>query len=96
MFLVILTTARYRSFEWFSAGQVKFYRVLLAAVNGGKNLSLFQSKHLLVCDNISYNGRVVVVTAQRHAVLAAAKIAGLNCLSLLNETTAVALAYGNY
>eukprot|EP00041_Stephanoeca_diplocostata_P012787 m.215273 g.215273 ORF g.215273 m.215273 type:complete len:848 (+) comp19089_c0_seq2:55-2598(+) len=33
---------------------------------------------------------------QRHAFLAATKIAGLNCLSLLNETTAVALAYGIY
>lgn len=33
---------------------------------------------------------------QRHALLAAAKIAGLNCLRLLSETSAVALSYGIY
>ena len=33
---------------------------------------------------------------ERHAMLAAAQIAGLNCLRLLNETTATALAYGIY
>lgn len=33
---------------------------------------------------------------QRHATLAAAKLAGLNCLKLFNETAAVALAYGIY
>lgn len=33
---------------------------------------------------------------QRHAMLAASKIAGLNCLRLFNETAAVALAYGIY
>lgn len=34
--------------------------------------------------------------AQRNAMLAASKIAGLNCLKLINETTATALAYGIY
>eukprot|EP00045_Choanoeca_perplexa_P008154 m.74791 g.74791 ORF g.74791 m.74791 type:complete len:831 (-) comp14380_c0_seq1:883-3375(-) len=34
--------------------------------------------------------------AQRHATLDACKIAGINCLRLLNETSAVALAYGIY
>ena len=33
---------------------------------------------------------------QRHAMLDACKIAGLNCLRLFNETAAVALAYGIY
>eukprot|EP00887_Chlorella_sp_A99_P002220 scaffold21.g2220.t1 len=33
---------------------------------------------------------------ERHGLLAAAQIAGLNCLRLLNETTATALAYGIY
>lgn len=33
---------------------------------------------------------------ERHAMLAAAQIAGLNCLRLLNEPTATALAYGIY
>ncbi|XP_003390556.1 PREDICTED: heat shock 70 kDa protein 4-like isoform X2 [Amphimedon queenslandica] len=34
--------------------------------------------------------------SQRRAVLDASSISGLNCLRLLNETTAVALAYGIY
>ncbi|EIE18231.1 heat shock protein 70E [Coccomyxa subellipsoidea C-169] len=33
---------------------------------------------------------------ERYAMLAAAKIAGVNCLRLINETTATALAYGIY
>ncbi|MCP9258980.1 hypothetical protein DINM_001965 [Dirofilaria immitis] len=33
---------------------------------------------------------------QRRALLTAVRIAGLNCLQILNETTAVALAYGIY
>ena len=33
---------------------------------------------------------------ERYAMLAAAQIAGLNCLRLLNETSATALAYGIY
>ncbi len=33
---------------------------------------------------------------ERHAMLAAAHVAGLNCLRLLDETTATALAYGIY
>ncbi|VDK85292.1 unnamed protein product [Litomosoides sigmodontis] len=33
---------------------------------------------------------------QRRALLTAARVAGLNCLQILNETTAVALAYGIY
>ena len=33
---------------------------------------------------------------QRHALVAACKIAGLNCLKVFNETAAVALAYGIY
>lgn len=33
---------------------------------------------------------------ERYAMLAAAKIAGLNCLRLINENTATALAYGIY
>jgi heat shock protein 4 len=32
--------------------------------------------------------------AERYAMLNAAQIAGLNCLRLVNETTATALAYG--
>jgi heat shock protein 4 len=31
---------------------------------------------------------------ERYAMLNAAQIAGLNCLRLVNETTATALAYG--
>ncbi|XP_027312573.2 heat shock 70 kDa protein 4L [Anas platyrhynchos] len=34
--------------------------------------------------------------AERRSVMAAAQIAGLNCLKLMNETTSVALAYGIY
>lgn len=34
--------------------------------------------------------------AERRAMLDAAQIAGLNCLKLINETTAVALTYGLY
>ena len=34
--------------------------------------------------------------SERYAFLAAAKIAGVNCLRLINETTATALAYGIY
>ncbi|NXI55904.1 HS74L protein, partial [Chloroceryle aenea] len=34
--------------------------------------------------------------SERRSVMAAAQIAGLNCLKLMNETTAVALAYGIY
>jgi heat shock protein 4 len=33
---------------------------------------------------------------ERHAMLSAAQIAGLNCLRLINENTATALAYGIY
>lgn len=33
---------------------------------------------------------------ERHAVLAAAHVAGINCMRLLNETTANALAWGIY
>ncbi|XP_045143330.1 heat shock 70 kDa protein 4L [Echinops telfairi] len=33
---------------------------------------------------------------ERRSVMAAAQVAGLNCLRLMNETTAVALAYGIY
>ena len=33
---------------------------------------------------------------QRHAMVAACKVAGLNCLRLLNETSAVALGWGIY
>ena len=34
--------------------------------------------------------------AERRCMLDAAKIAGLNCLRLMNDTTATALAYGLY
>ncbi|XP_042323003.1 heat shock 70 kDa protein 4L isoform X3 [Sceloporus undulatus] len=34
--------------------------------------------------------------AERRSVMAAAQVAGLNCLRLMNETTAVALTYGIY
>merc|ERR1719230_2422373 len=34
--------------------------------------------------------------AERHAMLDAANIAGLNCLRLMNDTTAAALSYGIY
>ena len=34
--------------------------------------------------------------AERHAMLDAANIAGLNCLRLMNATTAAALSYGIY
>uniref|UniRef100_A0A670YT40 Heat shock protein family A (Hsp70) member 4 like n=1 Tax=Pseudonaja textilis TaxID=8673 RepID=A0A670YT40_PSETE len=34
--------------------------------------------------------------AERRSVIAAVQVAGLNCLRLMNETTAVALAYGIY
>lgn len=34
--------------------------------------------------------------AERRAIMDASKIAGLNCLKLMNETTAVALSYGFY
>ncbi|XP_074849429.1 heat shock 70 kDa protein 4L isoform X2 [Carettochelys insculpta] len=34
--------------------------------------------------------------AERRSVMASAQVAGLNCLRLMNETTAVALAYGIY
>ena len=34
--------------------------------------------------------------AERRSVMDATQIAGLNCLRLMNETTAVALAYGIY
>ncbi len=37
---------------------------------------------------------VFYTEAQRHAMINAAQIAGLNCLRLLNENTATALAYG--
>jgi len=37
---------------------------------------------------------VVCAEAERYAMLNAAQIAGLNCLRLVNETTATALAYG--
>ncbi|PNW72223.1 hypothetical protein CHLRE_16g677000v5 [Chlamydomonas reinhardtii] len=36
------------------------------------------------------------VEAERYAMLNAAQIAGVNCLRLINETTATALAYGIY
>ncbi|XP_005991355.1 heat shock 70 kDa protein 4L [Latimeria chalumnae] len=39
---------------------------------------------------------VFFTDVERRSVLDAAQIAGLNCLRLLNETTAVALAYGIY
>merc|ERR1719271_2208021 len=34
--------------------------------------------------------------AERHAMLDAASIAGLNCLRLMNDSTAAALSYGIY
>lgn len=36
------------------------------------------------------------VESERYAMLNAARIAGINCLRLINETTATALAYGIY
>ncbi|KAK2079079.1 hypothetical protein QBZ16_002769 [Prototheca wickerhamii] len=39
---------------------------------------------------------VYFTEAERHAFLAAAQAAGLNCLRLLNDTTATALAWGIY
>ena len=39
---------------------------------------------------------VYATDAERRALLDAAQIAGLNCLKLMNETTAVALSYGLY
>lgn len=39
---------------------------------------------------------VYYTEAERYAMLASAQIAGLNCLRLLDETTATALAYGIY
>lgn len=39
---------------------------------------------------------VYYTEAERYAMLAAAQIAGMNCLRLLDETTATALAYGIY
>ena len=39
---------------------------------------------------------VYFTEAERNAMLAAARIANVNCLRLLHETTAVALAYGIY
>lgn len=39
---------------------------------------------------------VFFTDAERHAMLAASKVAGLSCLRLMNETTATALAYGIY
>lgn len=39
---------------------------------------------------------VFYTEVERHAMLAAAQIAGLNCLRLLDDTTATALAYGIY
>ena len=36
------------------------------------------------------------VESERYAMLNAARIAGVNCLRLLNDTTAIALAYGIY
>lgn len=34
--------------------------------------------------------------AERYAMMSAAQVAGLNCLRIMNETTAIALAYGIY
>lgn len=39
---------------------------------------------------------VYYTEAERHAMLAAAHVAGLNCLRLLDDTTATALAFGIY
>jgi len=39
---------------------------------------------------------VYFTDAERHAMLDASKIAGLNCLRLMNDTAAVALGYGIY
>lgn len=39
---------------------------------------------------------VHVLQAERYAMLAASRIAGLTCLRLMNEPTATALAYGIY
>jgi heat shock 70kDa protein 4 len=39
---------------------------------------------------------VFYTEAERHAMLTAAQVAGFNCLRLLDETTATALAYGIY
>eukprot|EP00730_Choanoeca_flexa_P017159 TRINITY_DN8224_c0_g1_i2.p1 TRINITY_DN8224_c0_g1~~TRINITY_DN8224_c0_g1_i2.p1 ORF type:complete len:831 (+),score=271.44 TRINITY_DN8224_c0_g1_i2:43-2535(+) len=61
--------------------------------------------HLKSCVDVSLESKVVDTVvgvpvyfndAQRHAMLDACKIAGLNCLRLMNETSAVALAYGIY
>lgn len=38
----------------------------------------------------------IVGQAERYAMLASSKIAGLTCLRLMNEITATALAYGIY
>lgn len=39
---------------------------------------------------------VYMTDAERRAILDSAQVAGLNCLKLMNETTAVALTYGLY
>ena len=37
-----------------------------------------------------------MMQAERYAMLAAAQVAGLSCLRLMNDNTATALAYGIY
>ncbi|KAI8100756.1 hypothetical protein M9434_005147 [Picochlorum sp. BPE23] len=48
-----------------------------------------------VCDAV-LSVPVFYTERERYSMLAAARIAGLNCLRLLDETTATALAYGIY
>ncbi|KAL4452428.1 hypothetical protein ABPG75_008090 [Micractinium tetrahymenae] len=62
---------------------------------------LVDLKEIAEADGVAVSEAVLSVPTyytepERHAVLAAAQLAGLNCLRLLNETSATALSYGIY
>ncbi|KAL4450109.1 hypothetical protein ABPG77_010778 [Micractinium sp. CCAP 211/92] len=62
---------------------------------------LVDLKEIAEADGVAVSEAVLSVPTyytepERHAMLAAAQLAGLNCLRLLNETSATALAYGIY
>uniref|UniRef100_A0A8C7D1L2 Heat shock protein family A (Hsp70) member 4 like n=1 Tax=Oncorhynchus kisutch TaxID=8019 RepID=A0A8C7D1L2_ONCKI len=62
----------------------------------GEKPKLPYSLHKLASGNTGIKVPSFFTDAERRSVMDATQIAGLNCLRLINDTTAVALAYGIY
>jgi len=80
----------------YNGQQVVFTPVKILAILLGKLKQIHEDKTKIKSSDVVIGVPAYFTDAQRRAMLNAAEIAGLNCLRLLNETTATALDYGFY